>query len=121
MQITPEKEPRRSREEEKVVKQWEKDLESERDATDDDEGSKQRLLRMEEQERRRSSSGGLSKRLLGDSHSSNLGLKRESMEIYRRISNDSHNQPSDDSQKQEKKPEETPGKCKHLKRKNMKM
>ncbi|XP_031209475.1 tetratricopeptide repeat protein 25 isoform X2 [Mastomys coucha] len=106
MQTTPEKEPQRSREEEKVVKQWEKDLESERDATDDDEGSKQRLLRVEEQDRRRSSSGGLSKRLLGDSHSSNLGLKRESMEIYRRISNDSHHQPSDDSQKEEKKPAE---------------
>lgn len=79
------------------MKQWEKDLESERDATDDDEGSRQRLLRIEEQDRR--SSVGLGRKLLGDSQSSMQGMRRESREIYRRISDDSTHPPSDDQKK----------------------
>lgn len=80
-----------------MVKQWEKDLESERDATDEDEGSKQRLLRIEEQDRR--SSVGPGKKLLGDSQTSMQGMRRESREIYRRISDDSTHPLSDDQKK----------------------
>lgn len=102
LQGPSEKETRRGRDEpEKVVKQWERDPESESER--DDEGSKQRL-RVEDPDRR--SSGGPSKKLLGDSHS-NQGIRRESREIYRRISDDSTYPPSEDvSQKQEKKPAE---------------
>lgn len=102
LQAASEKETKRGGEQEKVVKQWERDPESESER--DDEGSKQRL-RVEEPER--SSSGGSSRKLLGDSHSSNQGIRRESREIYRRISDDSTHPPSEDvSQKQEKKPAE---------------
>jgi hypothetical protein len=91
LQGASEKEPLRGREEqERVVKQWERDQESEREATDDEQDRK--------------SSGGLSKKLLGDGHSSNLGIRRESREIYRRLSDYSSHLPSEDgSQKQEKK------------------
>uniref|UniRef100_A0A8C6G589 Outer dynein arm-docking complex subunit 4 n=1 Tax=Mus spicilegus TaxID=10103 RepID=A0A8C6G589_MUSSI len=94
LQGASEKEPLRGREEqERVVKQWERDQESEREATDDEQDRK--------------SSGGLSKKLLGDGHSSNLGVRRESREIYRRLSDYSSHLPSEDgSQKQEKKPAE---------------
>lgn len=79
----------RGREEpERVVKQWERDQESEREATDDEQDRK--------------SSGG--KKPWADGHSSNLGVRRESREIYRRNSDYSNHLPSDDgSQKQEKK------------------
>ncbi|XP_052050818.1 outer dynein arm-docking complex subunit 4 [Apodemus sylvaticus] len=97
LQGASEKEPRRGgRDDEKVVRQWEKDLESERDATDEDEGSKQRL-RMEEQDRK--GSGGLGRKLLGDSQPSVQGMRRESREIYRRISDDSTHPPSEDQKK----------------------
>lgn len=103
LQVASEKETKRGRDEqEKVVKQWERDPESESER--DDEGSKQRL-RVEEPDRR--SSGGPSKKLLGDSQLSNQGIRRESREIYRRISDDSTHPPSEDlGPKQEKKPAE---------------
>lgn len=98
LQVASEKETKRGRDEqERVMKQWERDPESESER--DDEGSKQRL-RAEE-------SGGPSRKLLGDSHQ---GIRRESREIYRRISDDSTHPPSEDiSQKQEKKPAEAAG------------
>ncbi|XP_034362505.1 outer dynein arm-docking complex subunit 4 isoform X3 [Arvicanthis niloticus] len=102
LQVASEKETKRGRDEqERVVKQWERDPESESER--DDEGSKQRL-KVEEPDR--SSSGGPSKKQ-GDSHSSNQGIRRESREIYRRISDDSTHPPSEDlGPKQEKKPAE---------------
>lgn len=102
-----EKEMRRGREEqERVVKQWERELESEREATEDEEGSKQRLLRVEEQD---GSSSGLtsSKMMLGDTPSTSQMMRRESREIYRRISEDSTQPTLDDISQNQEKPSET--------------
>lgn len=102
-----EKETRRGREEqERVVKQWERELESEREATEDEEGSKQRLLRVEEQD---GSSSGLtsSKMMLGDTPSTSQMMRRESREIYRRISEDSTQPTLDDISQNQEKPSET--------------
>lgn len=104
---TSEKETRRGREEqERVVKQWERELESEREVTEDEEGSKQRLLRVEEQE---GSSSGLtsSKMMLGDTPSTSQVMRRESREIYRRISEDSTQPTLDDVSQNQEKPSET--------------
>lgn len=88
------------------MKQWERELESEREATEDEEGSKQRLLRVEEQD---GSSSGLtsSKMMLGDTPSTSQMMRRESREIYRRISEDSTQPTLDDISQNQEKPSET--------------
>ncbi|KAL1778529.1 tetratricopeptide repeat protein 25 [Sigmodon hispidus] len=99
-----EKETRRAREEpDKVIKQWEKDppTESERDTTDD-EGSKHGLFRTEEQDRQ--GSAGLDRKVLGDSRPSEM-TRRESREIYRRLSEDSDHTVSDSLSLKDLKPE----------------
>lgn len=100
--VSSEKESRRARDEpEKVMKQWERDpTESERDTTDD-EGSKQVLQRQEERDSK--GSGELTRKLLGDSRSPKEITRRESREIYRRLSEDSDHTVSDNVSLSEKK------------------
>lgn len=97
-----EKESRRARDEpERVMKQWERDpLESERDTTDD-EGLKQGLQRPEERDHKGPEE--LTRKLLGDSRSPKEITRGESMEIYRRLSEDSDHTGSDNVSLSEKK------------------
>ncbi|CAH6776133.1 outer dynein arm-docking complex subunit 4 [Phodopus roborovskii] len=89
-----EKETRRVvREEVDNVMKWEREpTESERDTTDD-EGPKQAPQKTEEEDGK--GSGGLSRKLLGESRSPNEATRRESKEIFRRLSEDSDHTISD--------------------------
>lgn len=97
-----EKESKRTRDEpERVMKQWERDpTESERDTTDD-EGLKQVPQRPEERDRKGSEE--LTRKLLGDSRSPKEITRRESMDVYRRLSEDSDHTGSDNVSLSEKK------------------
>lgn len=108
-----EKESRRARDEpERVMKQWERDpMESERDTTDD-EGSKQGLRRPEEHDRR--GPGELTRKLLGDGRSPKEITRKESREIYRRLSEDSDHTVSDNVSLSEKKTDAARGEVERL-------
>lgn len=107
-----EKESRRARDEpEKVMKQWERDpTESERDTTDD-EGSKQGLQRLEEHDSK--GPGELTRKLLGDGRSPEI-TRKESREIYRRLSEDSDHTVSDNVSLSEKKMDAARGEVERL-------
>lgn len=108
-----EKESRRARDEpEKVMKQWERDpTESERDTTDD-EGSKQGLQRLEEHDSK--GPGELTRKLLGDGRSPKEITRKESREIYRRLSEDSDHTVSDNVSLSEKKMDAARGEVERL-------
>ena len=108
-----EKESRRARDEpEKVMKQWERDpTESERDTTDA-EGAKQGLQRPEEHDSK--GHGELTRKLLGDGRSPKEITRKESREIYRRLSEDSDHTISDNVSLSEKKMDAARGEVERL-------